>query len=50
MMIYTVLIYYSKHGTSDVEHFEMAYNDGYGKGMTGQKQGPPSVPSNKVSQ
>ena len=38
MMIYTVHIYYSKHGTSDVEHFEMAYNHGYGKGMTAQKQ------------
>ena len=49
-MIYTVHIYYSKHGASDVEHLEMSYNHDYGKGVTTQKQGPPSVPSKKVSQ
>ena len=43
--IYTVFIYYSKHGASDVEHFEMTYNHNCGKGMTAQKQGPPSIPS-----
>ena len=35
-MIYTVHIYYSKHGTSDVKHFEMSNN--YGKGMPAQKK------------
>ena len=35
MMIYTVHIYYSKHGTSDVEHFE----------MTAQNEVSPSVHS-----
>ena len=49
-MTYTVHIYYSKHGTSDVDHFEMAYNHIYGKGMTAQRQEPPSVPPKKVSQ
>ena len=35
MMLYTVYIYiyYSKHETSDVEHFEIPCNYGYGKGM-----------------
>ena len=37
-MIYTVHIYYSKYGTSDVEHFEMANNYSYGKGMTAQRK------------
>ena len=45
MMIYTVHIYYSKHGTSDVEHFEMTDNINCAKGMTAQKQRFPSVPS-----
>ena len=43
-MIYTVCIYYSKYGISDVEHFEMSYNDGYGKGMTAQRKPIPPVP------
>ena len=47
MMIYTVYIYYSKHGTSVVEHFEMTDNCNGGKGMTAQKQGLLSVPSKK---
>ena len=48
MMIYTVHIYCSNHGTSDVEHFEMTYKHGYGKGMTTQrKQIPPVPPSTK---
>ena len=38
MMIYTVHIFYSKHGTSDVEHFEMANNYGHGKGTLAQRQ------------
>ena len=42
MMIYTVHIYYSKHGTSDVEHFEMSNN--YGKEMPTQKKPIPTVP------
>ena len=41
-MMYTVHIYYSKHGASDVERFEMSYNYGYGKGMTVRDQGLPS--------
>ena len=45
MIIYTVHIYYSKHGTSDIEHFEMAYS----KGMPAQKKPIPSVsPPNKA--
>ena len=44
MMIYTVHIYYSKHGTSGV-HFEMTENDNCGKEMTAQKQTFPLVPS-----
>ena len=43
MMIYTVHIYYSKHGTSDVEHLEMSYNYGYGKGMPAQSKPIPPV-------
>ena len=45
-MIYTVHVYYSKHGTSESEHFETVYNYGYGKGMPAQKQVLPSVSSN----
>ena len=45
-MMYTVYIYLSEHGTSDVEHFEMAYNHVYGKEMAAQKAGHPSVSSN----
>ena len=44
MMIYTVHIYYSKHGTLDVEHFEMSNNYGYGKGMPAKKKPIPPVP------
>ena len=33
--------YYSKHGASAVEHFEMPYNHSYGKGITAQNQGHP---------
>ena len=46
-MIYIVCIHYSKHGTSDVEHFEMEYNYGYGKGMTVQRKPIPPVPPPK---
>ena len=46
-MIYIVHIYYSEHGASDIEHFEMAYNYGYGKGMTAQKKPTPPVSSSK---
>ena len=49
MMIDTVHIYYSKHGASDVEHFEMTYSNDCGEGMTAQKQGPPSLHSKKVN-
>ena len=45
MMIYTVHTYCGKHGATDIEHFEMTYNHGYGKVMTAQKQGPSLVPS-----
>ena len=45
MVIYTIHIYYSKHGTSDVDHFEMTDNHNCSKGMAEQKQGLPSVPS-----
>ena len=44
MMIYTVCIYYSKHGTLDVEHFETQSNYGYGKGMTDERKPLPPVP------
>ena len=37
-MTYTVRIYYSKHGTSDVEHLEMTINYGYGKRMPAQRK------------
>ena len=37
---------YSKHGTSDVKHFEMSSNHDYGNSMTEQKQGLLSVSSN----
>ena len=47
MMIYTVNINYSKHGASDEKHFEMTYYNDCGKGMTAQKQRPPSLPSQK---
>ena len=46
-MTYTVHIYYSKHGTSDVECFVMTDNHNYGKEMTAQKQGLLSVPAKK---
>ena len=35
------IIYCSKHGASDVEHFEMPHNHSYGKKMSAQKQGVP---------
>ena len=44
-MIYTVHIYNSKHGVSDEEQLEMAYNYGYGKGMSAHTKPLPSVPS-----
>ena len=47
MMIYTVHIYYSKHGTSDVEQFEVPYNYAYDKGMTAEKKSIPLVPPPK---
>ena len=47
MMIYTVHIYYSKHGVSDVEHLEISYNYGYSKGMTARKKPIPPVPPPK---
>ena len=46
-MIYSVHIFCSKHGTSDVEHFEMSYNYGYGKGMPAQRKSIPPVPPPK---
>ena len=48
-MIYIVHIYYSKHGTLDVEHFEMSNNYSYGKGMHAHKKTiPPIPPPNKA--
>ena len=47
MVIYVVQIYYSKHGVSDVEHFEIPSNYGYGKSMTEQKKQNPPVPPPK---
>ena len=48
-MIYTVHKYYSKRETSDVEQFEMAYNHGYGKGISARnKPIPPVPPPNKA--
>ena len=48
-MIYTVNIYYSKHGTSDVDHLEMSSNYGYGKGMLAQRKPiPPVSPPKKA--
>ena len=38
MITYTVQIYYSKHGTSDVEHLEMSDNYCYSKEIPGQKK------------
>ena len=43
----TVHIYYSKHGASDVKHFEIPYSYGYGIGMTEQKKQNPPVPPPK---
>ena len=43
----TLHIYYSNHGTSNVKHFEMANNYGYGKGMPTQKKPTPPVPPPK---
>ena len=47
MMIYTVHITYSKDVASDVEHFEMSNNHGYGKGMCAQTKPLPPVPPPK---
>ena len=47
MMIFTVHIYYSKHGTSDVVHIEMPYNYCYGKGMTAQRKPIAPIPPPK---
>ena len=47
-MTYTVRIYYRKHGTSDMEHFEMPFNYCYGKGMPAQLRKPiPPIPPPK---
>ena len=46
-MIYTPHIYYSKHGTSDVEQFKVPYNYAYSKSMTAQKTSIPPVPPHK---
>ena len=43
MIIYTVHIYYSKHGTSDEENFQISYNCCYDKGMTSQRKPIPHV-------
>ena len=43
----TLHIHYSNHGASDLEHFEMANNYGYGKGMLAQKKPTPPVTSPK---
>ena len=43
----TLHIYYSNHGASDVEHFEMANNYSYGKGIPVQKNPTPPVPPPK---
>ena len=47
MMTYAAHISYSKNRPSDVEHFEMANNYGYGKGMLAQRKSIPPVPSPK---
>ena len=47
MMVYIVHIYYSKHEFSDVEHVEMSYNYGYGKGMHAQMKPLPPIPPPK---
>ena len=47
MIIYTVHIHYSKHAASIVEHFDVHYNYGYGKGMTSQRNVIPPVPPPK---
>ena len=49
MMTYTVHISYSKNRPSDVEHFEMANNYGYGKGMSALRKPIPLVPPPKKS-
>ena len=46
-MKYTVHIYYSEHRTTDLEHFEMANNYSYGKGMPAQRKSTPPVPPSK---
>ena len=46
-MIYIVHIYYSKHGTSDVEQYQVPYNYTYGKVMTAQTKPIPPVPPPK---
>ena len=47
MIIYNVHIYYSKHGLSDAEQFEVLHNCSYGKSMTAEKKGIPPVPPPK---
>ena len=47
MVLFTVHIYYSKHGALDVERFDVHYNYGYGKGMSAQTKPLPSVPPPK---
>ena len=46
-MIYTVHIYYSKHGASDVEYFDVHFNYSYGKGMTSERKLIPPIPPPK---
>ena len=46
-MIYNVDIYYSKHGLSDAEQFEVLNNCSYGNGMNAKKKAIPPVPPPK---
>ena len=43
----TLHIYYSNHGVSNQEHFEMADNKSYGKVMPAQKKPTPPAPPPK---
>ena len=43
----TLQIYYSNHGALDVQHFEMANNYSYGKGIPEEKKSTLSVPPPK---
>ena len=46
-MIYTVCIHYSKHGNSEVEHFDVYDNYSYSKEMSAQTKPLPPVPPPK---